>query len=193
MGNFKNIESGLNGSRVACTMRVHVGIWSLISKKYRFWSFLLCYFDSNNFGVCSVCIWTPETIFLSKKRQNGLFTSKYVHEFWCLQNHMKNIFLETKHFDNHFVLLRRSHPRTAKWSFKTLKWYGLVGPTPHPTSKRTHVCFPFFFFIPFQTSWEPRRENQPFSTFSLLLHVGFLWSKWRFECAKLFPTSQAFY
>ena len=38
---------------------------------------------------------------------------------------------------------------------------------------------------------ENPRENQPFFTTSLFLHVEFLDQKWSFECAKLFPISQA--
>ena len=136
--------------------------------------FWICIFYFNNLDNCSVCNWTLETMFFNKKGQNGLFTSKSVHEFRCLKNHVKIIFLETRYFDNHFSLFHQSHPGPTRRSFKPLELYGLVGPTLYPTYKRKPTCVALLLLPFVSCQLRAKRKTNPPSLLLSSCMLGFL-------------------
>ena len=78
----------------------------------------------------------------------------------------KVYFLKTRFYDNHFSLLRRSHPRPRKPSSKPMKSFKLWAPLPSPYISPSFLSSPFFFP---KREWSYRTSTELHFSPSLLL------------------------
>ena len=137
-----------------------------------------------------MCVWTPETMFFSKKGKTVFSPQNLCMKFKISKMCQNYTFwkLDISTIISLFVVYLIREPQEGVLSPRSIRGYRTHNPLDLNQNPRV---FPlFFFFISFQTSENPRRNQLSFPHFSPLACWGFFDLNGIFKYNKPFPISQ---